>query len=338
MPASTSVRLASRPHGLPTDETWSLVTETTPNLQPGEFLVRVRQLSLDPAMRGWLDDRPSYVPPVAIGAVMRAGAVGEVVESQHRRIQVGTTVMGTFGVQEFAVSSGGGVEVCDPAMGSPSQYLGVLGITGLTAYFGLFKHGRPQAGDTVLVSAAAGAVGSVVGQLARISGGRVVGIAGGPEKCAYLVDTLGFDAAIDYREGSMRKAIARECPNGVDVYFDNLGGEILDAALANLAMGARVVICGAISQYNESQRAPGPANYLSLLVQRATMTGFLYFDDAADFAVARQRLSTWISEGRILAHETIVPGTVADFPLVLERLFTGDKLGKLILDVSGTPA
>jgi len=338
VPTSTSVRLAARPTGLPTDETWSVVAEATADLKPGEFLARVKQISLDPAMRGWLDDRPSYVPPVSLGSVMRAGTVAEVVESTHRRIPAGATVVGTFGVQEYAVSSGAGVEVCDPALGSASQYLGVLGITGLTAYFGLFKHGRPQAGDTVLVSAAAGAVGSVVGQLARISGCRVVGIAGGPDKCAYLVDTLGFDAAIDYHEGSVRKAIARECPAGVDVYFDNVGGEILDAALANLATGARVVICGAISQYNEAQRAPGPANYMSLLVRRATMTGFLYFDDAADFPIARQRIASWIAEGRVIAHETIVPGTVADFPRVFERLFTGEKLGKLILDITGTPA
>jgi NADPH-dependent curcumin reductase CurA len=334
MPTNTAVRLASRPNGMPDDSTWAVTTDPTPDLDDGQFLVRVDQVSLDPAMRGWLDDRPSYVPPVAIGDVMRAGAVGVVEESRHRRFPVGSQVVGTFGVQQYAVSSGAGVERIDPGLGTPGMYLGVLGITGLTAYYGLFKHGRPRAGETVLVSAAAGAVGSVVSQLARLNGCRVVGIAGGPEKCAYLVDTLHVDEAVDYRSGSVRKAIAGACPDGIDVYFDNVGGPILDAALANLAFGARVVICGAISQYNETERAPGPANYMSLLVRRATMEGFLYFDNAADFPVARRRLAGWVSSGALTAPETLVSGTVADFPAVFLRLFSGDNLGKLILDLT----
>ena len=334
VPTNTSVRLASRPTGTPDGQTWSTTTEPTAAVEDGQILVRVEQVSLDPAMRGWLDDRPSYVPPVGIGDVMRAGAVGTVEESRNRRFPTGTPVMGTFGVQQFAISNGSGVEKVDTALGTPSMYLGVLGITGLTAYYGLFKHGRPRAGETVLVSAAAGAVGSVVGQLARINGCRVVGIAGGPEKCAYLVDSLDFDDAIDYRSGSVRKAIASSCPDGVDVYFDNVGGEILDAALANLAPGARVVICGAISQYNEAGRGGGPANYMSLLVRRASMEGFLYFDNAADFPVARRRLANWVSSGAMTAPETLVSGTVADFPDVFLRLFSGDNLGKLILDIT----
>jgi NADPH-dependent curcumin reductase CurA len=337
VPINTAVRLARRPVGAPDAKTWDISRDQTPAVEDGQFLVRVDQVSLDPAMRGWLDDRPSYVPPVAVGDVMRAGAVGSVVESRHRRFPVGTVVMGTFGVQDFALSSGSGVEVVDESVGSPSMYLGVLGITGLTAYYGLFKHGRPRAGETVLVSAAAGAVGSIVGQLARINGCRAVGIAGGPEKCAYLVDTLGFDAAIDYRSDNVRKAIAASCPDGVDVYFDNVGGEILDAALATLALGARVVICGAISQYNETERGPGPSNYMSLLVRRATMEGFLYFDNAADFPVARKRLAAWIASGQITAPETLVKGSASDFPSVLLRLFSGDNVGKLILDLTERP-
>jgi len=334
VPTSTSIRLARRPQG-PTDEqTWQVASEETPALDPGQFLVRVRQISLDPAMRGWLDDRPSYLPPVAVGDVMRAAGVGVVEESSHPRFPVGTAVLGTFGVQEYAVSSGHGVERIDEALGTPAMHLGVLGITGLTAYYGLLGHGRPRAGDTVLVSAAAGAVGSIVGQLARISGCRVVGIAGGPEKCSYLTETLGFDAAVDYRSESVRKAISGACPDGVDVYFDNVGGSILDAALANLALGARVVICGAISQYNATERAVGPANYMSLLVRRATMEGFLYFDNAPDFPIARRRLAHWVASGQMTAPETIVHGTIADFPEVLLRLFSGNNVGKLILDIT----
>ena len=334
VPSNTAVRLARRPQGLPDQQTWSITTEDTPALDEGHFLVRVEQVSLDPAMRGWLDDRPSYLPPVAVGDVMRAGGVGTVVESRHRRFPEGTAVMGTLGVQQYAVSNGTGVERIDPTLGTPSMYLGVLGITGLTAYYGLLKHGQPRAGDTVVVSAAAGAVGSIVGQLARISGCRVVGIAGGPDKCHYLVDTLGFDAAVDYQAGSVRKSVAEACPAGIDVFFDNVGGEILDAALMSLAFGARVVICGAISQYNATERGSGPTNYMNLLVRRARMEGFLYFDNVADFPVARRRLAAWVADGSISAPETLVPGTVSDFPSVFVRLFSGDNIGKLILDLT----
>ena len=232
------------------------------------------------------------------------------------------------------MSDGSGLVRVDPALGTPSMYLGVLGMTGMTSYFGLFEHGRPRAGDTVLVSAAAGAVGSIAGQLALINGCRVVGVAGGPDKCAYVTDTLGFHAAVDYKGDSVRKAVRKACPDGIDVYFDNVGGEVLNAALANLAMHARIVICGAISQYNAEAATPGPSNYMALLVRRATMTGFLVFDHAAEFRVARQRMAQWVADGRIIAPETIVPGSVADFHEVFLRLFTGDNLGKLVLDIS----
>jgi NADPH-dependent curcumin reductase CurA len=335
MTSSTSVRLARRPQGTPTNDDWSITTDDVPEPAAGQFVVRVRQISLDPAMRGWLDDRPSYLPPVQLGDVMRAMTVGDVVASAHPRFPVGTWVLGSFGVQEYALTDGTDVTRVDPQLGTPSMYLGVLGTTGLTAYFGLLEHGRPRAGDTVLVSAAAGAVGSIVGQLARISGARAVGLAGGPEKCAYVVDRLGFDGCIDYRTASLREALPAACPAGIDVYFDNVGGHILNAALANLAMHARVVICGAISQYNADAPVPGPSNYMSLLVRRATMTGFLVFDHAAEYRTARRRLSGWVNEGRIVAPETIVPGSVTDFPATLLRLFSGDNVGKLILDISG---
>jgi hypothetical protein len=320
--------------GVPVADDFSITTDEVPDPGPREFVVRVTMLSLDPAMRGWMDDRPSYLPPIGIDEVIRAGGVGEVVASNNARFPVGTLVSGTFGVQEYALSDGSGVTKVDPSLGTPSMYLGVLGMTGMTAYFGLFEHGRPRAGDTVLVSAAAGAVGSIVGQLAAINGCRVVGVAGGPDKCAYVTDELGFHAAVDYKDPGMRKAIQAACPEGIDLYFDNVGGAVLNAALTTLAMHARIVICGAISQYNADTVTPGPSNYMALLVRRATMGGFLVFDHAAEFGVARRRMARWVAEGRITAPETVVPGTVADFHQTFLRLFSGDNLGKLVLDIS----
>ena len=334
MPMNTTVRLARRPTGMPVADDFRISTEAVPEPGPGQVLVRVTMISLDPAMRGWLDDRPSYLPPVGLDEVIRAGAVGEVVASENPRYPVGTTVQGDFGVQEYALSNGSGLVRVDPALGTPSMYLGVLGTTGLTAYFGLFEHGRPRAGDTVLVSAAAGAVGSIAGQLALISGCHVVGVAGGLDKCAYVTDTLGMHEAVDYKAAGMRRAVAAACPDGIDVYFDNVGGPVLVAALSALAMHARIVVCGAISQYNAEQVTPGPPNYMALLVRRATMTGFLVFDHAAGYRTARQRLGRWVAEGRIIAPETIVRGDVADFHPVFMRLFSGDNLGKLVLDIS----
>lgn len=334
MPISTSVRLARRPVGMPVADDFRISSDEIPEPGPGQVLVRVTMISLDPAMRGWLDDRPSYLPPIAIDEVIRAGAVGEVVESRHPKFPVGSLVQGDFGVQEYAVSDTRGLTRVDPSLGTPSMYLGVLGMTGMTSYFGLFEHGRPRAGDAVLISAAAGAVGSIAGQLALINGCRVVGVAGGSDKCSYVTDTLGFHAAVDYKDSGMRKAIRETCPAGIDLYFDNVGGEVLNAALANLAMHARIVICGAISQYNAESATPGPSNYMALLVRRATMTGFLVFDHASEFRVARQRMAQWVADGRIVAPETIVPGSVADFHEVFLRLFSGDNLGKLVLDIS----
>jgi NADPH-dependent curcumin reductase CurA len=331
---NTSIRLAERPIGEPTAATWSIESSSIPEPRPGQFVVRIQMISLDPAMRGWLDDRPSYLPPVGIGEVMRANAVGEVVASEHPKFPVGTHVLGAFGVQEYVCSDGSGVTRIDPKLGTPSMYLGVLGTTGLTAYFGLFDHGKPIAGDTVVVSAAAGAVGSVVGQLARINGCRTVGIAGGAKKCGMVVSELGFDAAIDYKTDDLRTAFPATCPSGIDIYFDNVGGSILNAALANIAMGARVVICGAISQYNATTPTPGPAFYLNLLVRRATMSGFIVFDYAQQYREARRRLAHWVSTGELIAPETIVSGAVTDFPDVLLKLFSGENTGKLILQLT----
>jgi NADPH-dependent curcumin reductase CurA len=325
------VRLAARPNGLPRPTDWSLTTEEVPDPAEGQFVVAVSHISVDPAMRGWMNAGASYIPPVEIGAVMRAGAVGRVTASAHPGFAVGDQVSGTFGVQEYAASDGRGVIKIDTTLAGPSTYLGALGATGLTAYFGLLDTGRLKEGDTVVVSGAAGAVGSVAGQIARVKGaGQVIGIAGGPEKCRVLTEEFGFDAAIDYRAGNVRRALRELAPGGVDVYFDNVGGEILDAVLACLARGARVVICGAISQYNETQ-VRGPANYLALLVARASMTGMLVFDYADQYPQAMAELAGWLKDGKIVSREHVVHGGVDAFPETLLMLFDGVNTGKLVL-------
>jgi NADPH-dependent curcumin reductase CurA len=328
------VRLGARPTGLPKADDWQHTTEDVPEPGDGEFLVRNEYLSLDPAMRGWMNDARSYIRPVRIGEVMRAAALGSVVASNHPGFAVGDHVTGTFGIQEYAISDGRGVLKADQERAPLPTYLGVLGLTGLTAWFGLLDVGKPKAGDTVVVSGAAGAVGSVVGQLAKHLGCRVVGIAGGAEKCRLLTEEFGFDAAIDYRAGDIRAALREHTPDGVDVYFDNVGGEILDLVLTRLRLGARVVLCGAISQYNATERPTGPANYLSLLVNRASMTGMLVFDYEERYPEGIAALADLLAAGAVTARETIVDGTVDDFPEVLLKLFTGENTGKLLLRIA----
>ncbi|MDK1475869.1 NADP-dependent oxidoreductase [Streptomyces sp. 549] len=328
------VRLASRPAGEVKPENWEHVSVPAEEPGPGQFAGRTRVISLDPAMRGWLDDRPSYLPPVGVGEVMRAGSVIEVTASQHPDFQVGDHVVGSFGVQEQVVSDGKGVLRIDTSLAPASTYLGALGMPGMTAYFGLLDVGALNHGETVVVSGAAGAVGTMVGQIAKVKGCRVVGIAGGPEKCALLTDELGFDAAIDYRAGGVKQALREHAPDGIDVYFDNVGGDILDAALSRLAMHARVVVCGAISQYNNESAVKGPSNYLSLLVRRARMEGFVVFDYAKRYAQAGQEIAGWIAEGKLQVKEHVVKGTVDDFPDTLQMLFRGENVGKLVLDLS----
>jgi NADPH-dependent curcumin reductase CurA len=289
----------------------------------------VHFLSLDPAMRGWMREGRSYVPPVALGDVMRAGGVGEVLESADPALKPGDFVVGMTGVQEYAVLPVQGLVRADPRIAPLPTWLGALGMTGLTAYFGLTEVGALKDGDTVVVSAAAGAVGSVVGQIARIRGCRVIGIAGGPEKCAWIKE-IGFDEAIDYKAEDVGKRLGELCPHAIDVYFDNVGGEILDACLANLARGARVVICGAISQYN-ANGSKGPSNYLSLLVNRARMQGFIVFDFQARYAEALQVIAGWIAEGKLEPREDIAAGGIDAFVPTLNRLFAGENTGKLVL-------
>jgi NADPH-dependent curcumin reductase len=325
------MRLAARPVGTPKRSDWSFTEETLAEPRDGELAVKVSHLSLDPAMRGWMNEGKSYIRPVAIGEVMRAGGAGTVIASKHPQFKVGDAVAGSFGVQQYAISDGKGVRKIDTRVAPLTTYLGALGMPGMTAYFGLLDIGKPKAGETVVVSGAAGAVGSAVGQIAKIKGCRVVGIAGGAEKCRYLTASLGFDAAIDYKGEDVKDALKRHCPDGIHVYFDNVGGEILEAALARLALHARVVICGAISQYNSTTPPKGPANYLSLLVNRASMTGMIVFDYAERYGEGARDMAQWIAEGKLLAKEDVAEGGIDAFPETLLRLFKGENFGKLVL-------
>jgi NADPH-dependent curcumin reductase CurA len=326
-------RLAARPVGMLTRDIWDYTEEPVAEPGAGEVLVRSLYLSLDPAMRGWLNDVRSYVPPVGIGEVMRAGGVGEVLESNDPGFAAGDHVYGTLGIQEYAVLPARHLEKVDPSVAPLPKWLSVLGITGLTAYFGLLDVCSPQEGETVVVSGAAGAVGTIVGQIAKIKGCRAVGIAGGPEKCGYIVQELGFDAAVDYKSDDVNSALREHCPDGIDVFFDNVGGDILNIALARLAFGARVAICGAISQYNNTTPPQGPSNYLSLLVHSATMAGFVVFTYAKRYPEGLAQLGEWVAEGKLKSREDIVEG-IETFPESLLMLFSGENTGKLMLQVA----
>ena len=328
------ILLASRPHGLVDESTLRIDdTATVPAPAEGQALVKVSHLSIDPTIRTWMDDAPGYLPPIGIGDVVRSGGIGEVVASRTDALPVGVTVFGMLGWQEYALADGSdsSMTVVPPGI-DPGVVLGVLGVTGMTAYFGIKDVGKPRPGDTVVVSGAAGATGSVAGQLARIEGaGTVVGIAGSADKCAWLVDELGFDHAIDYRTEDVAARIRATCPQGVDVFFDNVGGEILDACLANLALRARVVLCGAISQYNE-EHPVGPRNYLQLIVKRARMEGFLILDYLDRFPAAQLEMAGWVMEGRIHHREHLVDG-LDHAGQALNLLFSGGNTGKVVVTV-----
>ena len=340
MTTNHQIRLASRPTGLPTRANWMATTEPVQQPAAGGVLVKVLSLSLDPAMRGWMNEGKSYIPPVGIGEVMRAGGVGVVVASNNPLFAVGDHVAGSLGVQEYTLVAQeqlrrNGLAKIDLNLGSLTQWLNVLGMPGMTGYFGLLDIGQPQPGETVVVSGAAGAVGQTVGQLAKLKGCRVVGIAGGPAKCAWVVETLGFDACIDYKAGpdAARDGLKEHCIGGVDVYFDNVGGDILDQVLAQLARAARIVICGAISQYNTTTPVQGPKNYLSLLVNRARMQGMVVFDYADRYPVAVAELAGYLKDGRMVSLEDVVVG-LDTFPETLLKLFGGENFGKLVLQVA----
>ena len=327
------VRLANRPEGLPADSDWTISKEAIPTPAEGEFLLGVIYLSLDPAMRGWMRDARSYIEPVEIGAVMRALGLGKVIASNHPGYKVGDHVSGMTGVQQYVVSDGKGMQKVDPALAPLPTYLSTLGMPGLTAYFGLLDVGLPKEGETVVVSAASGAVGAVVGQIAKIKGCRTVGIAGGADKCRYLIDELGYDAAIDYKNEDMAEGLKRTCPKGLDVYFDNVGGPMLDSVLGRIKFGARIVVCGAISQYNASKEDfYGPKNYLALLVNRARMEGMVVFDYIKRYREAAMEMGGWMMQGKLKSREHIDTG-IENFPNSLRKLFNGENFGKLILKV-----
>ena len=331
------VRLAARPVGMPTRANWNFTEEAVAAPAEGGVLVKVNTISLDPAMRGWMNEGKSYIPPVGIGEVMRASGIGEVIASENAKFPVGSHVLGGTGVQQYALvpaeamRSVGLVQI-DLRMGSATQWLNVLGMPGMTGYFGLMDVGQPKAGETVVVSGAAGAVGQTVGQVAKIKGCRVVGIAGGAAKCEWVVKELGFDACIDYKAGSVRDGLKAHCPKGVDIYFDNVGGEILDTVLTRINRKARIIICGAISQYNNTTAIKGPANYLSLLVNRAKMEGIVVFDYADRYHLAVAEMAGYLKAGTMKSKEDVVEG-IDHFPETLLKLFSGENFGKLCLNV-----
>jgi NADPH-dependent curcumin reductase len=327
---NTQVKLAARPRGEPKHSDFEIARGPIPEPGEGELVVKVHYLSLDPAMRGWMNEGKSYIPPVQIGEVMRALGLGQVVASRNARFKEGEWVSGMLGVQQYALTAGADLARIDPQVAPLPKYLSVLGMTGMTAYFGLLEVGRPKAGEKVVVSGAAGAVGTVVGQIAKIKGCKVVGIAGGAEKCRLLTEELGFDEAIDYKAEDVKAGLKRTCPEGVDVFFDNVGGDILDSVLTRLRMHARIAICGAISQYNNTTPVKGPSNYMSLLVNRARMEGLVVFDYIDRYGEAAREMGGWMREGKLKSKEHIVEG-IERFPEHLMMLFRGENFGKLIL-------
>jgi len=326
--------LAKRPTGIVGREHFDWQEQPVPSIKEGEFLVRNLWLSCDPTQRGWMEF-DTYVPMLPLGEVMASLAAGEVVESEHPEFAKGDLVSGGFGWQDYAVSSGEGRLVppqkIPPGVDVPTA-LSLFGVTGLTAYFGLLDVGQPNAGDTVLVSAAAGAVGSTVCQIAKLKDCRAVGIAGGRRKCDWLRDELRVDA-IDYKGEDVQARLAQLCPNGVNVFFDNVGGEILDAGLASIAPHARVVICGVMSAMNDFEERPGIRNHLFLLLQRASMRGFLIFDYLDRASQAIGELAAWASEGKIKTQVDVVEG-LENAPDALRRLFTGENLGKQLVKIA----
>jgi len=337
------VRLAARPVGLPKANDWQFTEEAVAEPAEGGVLIKTLALSLDPAMRGWMNEGKSYIPPVGIGEVMRAGGIGVVIASRNPAFAVGDHVTGGPGVQEYLSVAAdqvkrSGLAKIDLRLGSVTQWLNVLGMPGMTGYFGLMDVGQPKAGETLVVSGAAGAVGQTVGQMAKINGCRVVGIAGGAAKCEWVVKELGFDACIDYKSANsanpVRDGLKEHCPRGVDIYFDNVGGDILDTVLARINKKARIVICGAISQYNNTTAVAGPKNYLSLLVNRARMEGIVVFDYADRYHLAIAEMAGYLKDGRMKSKEDVVTGGVSAFPDTLGKLFSGANFGKLVLKLA----
>ena len=328
--------LAKRPHGFVTKENFEYTESPIPDPDDGQVLVRNLLLSFDPTQRGWMEERESYLPPVKIGEPMRAGSIGQVVESKNSGFDKGDLVQTTGGWQDFLV-----IEPGEGVMGlskvpdgvAPELMLSALGVTGLTAYFGLLNLGKPRAGETLLVSGAAGATGSVAGQIGKIRGCRVVGIAGGPDKCKWLINEAGFDEVIDYKNENVDCRIAETCPNKVDIFFDNVGGAILEATLNHINMNARVILCGGISNYNATEPVPGPSNLMNLVIMRARMEGFIVIDYMHQAGEAMTELTKWIKGGD-LKYQVDVQEGFENIPDTLNRLFTGQNLGKQLLKIA----
>jgi len=330
------IHLVSRPSGEASTDNFRLVEQPLGTPGEGQVLVRHHFLSLDPYMRGRMNDAKSYAQPQELDKVMQGGTVGVVVASKHPDYKPGDNVVGFGGWQEYSIVDAGlpgSLRKVDTSKVPVSAYLGVVGMPGVTAWYGLMKICQPKPGQTIVVSAASGAVGSAVGQLAKSRGCRAVGIAGGADKCGYVTGELGFDACIDYKAGPVKEGLKAHCPKGVDIYFDNVGGEILDAVLARINRKARIVICGAISQYNATSKPAGPANYMSLLVNRARMEGMVVFDYADRYPVAIAELAGHLKDGRMKSREDVVRG-LETFPETLLKLFRGENFGKLVLQVA----
>ncbi len=326
--------LAQRPTGLVDESTVRLETEELPEIGDGEALVRVRYISIDPTIRTWMNDAPGYLPPIGIDEVIRAGGVGEVAESRSDAYAPGQLVFGMTGWQEHVIADGAerALQPLPPGV-EPTIALGILGVTGMTAYFGVTDVGRIEEGDVVVISGAAGATGSTAGQVARIKGAKkVVGIAGGPEKCAYIVEELGFDEAIDYKNENVAARLHEACPDGIDLYFDNVGGSILNDCLGQIAMRGRVVLCGAISSYNTEGPPPGPSNYINLLIKRGRMEGFIILDYFDRFPAAQAEVAGWLAEGKIKSSVHVVEGLESS-PDALNLLFSGGNTGKVMVKV-----
>jgi NADPH-dependent curcumin reductase CurA len=337
MPTNRRFLLARRPAGEPVPDDFSLVSEDLPVLEPGQFLIRNHYASLDPAMRGWMDDAPSYMPPIPLGAPVRASTVGVVEASRAEGFAPGQWVMGLNALEDYSIGVAGGFTqpIDAGAVPSVTNYLSIMGAVGLTAYFGFLDVCEPKAGDTVLVSGAAGAVGSLVGQIARIKGCRTIGIAGGPAKCAKLVDRYGFDAAIDYRDkdvAALAADIRAAAPDGVDVIFENVGGTVLDAGLLNLRNGARIGLCGLISEYN-AEHPVGARNLWKLIVHRASIRGLLVADYVPRFGEGAAQMVAWLQAGKLVADEHVDEGLENAY-VAFMRLFSGTNQGKMILKIT----
>jgi NADPH-dependent curcumin reductase CurA len=326
--------LAKRPTGIVDPTNVRLDEAPVPTAGPGEALVQVQYLSIDPTIRTWMDDAPGYLPPIALGDVIRGAGIGTVLSSQSDRYAEGDLVFGMLGWQDFAIAEGGpnALQVL-PAGVEPKLALNLFGVNGMTAYFGLLEVGALREGDTVVVSGAAGATGSAVGQIAAIRGAaKVVGLAGTDEKCRWIVDELGFDEAINYKTEPVGRRLRQACPDGIDLYFDNVGGEILDTCLGQLALRGRVVLCGAISTYNDQGRPPGPGNYRALIGRRGRMEGFIILDYVDRFPEAQAAMFEWLADGRIVHAEHVVHG-LESAPDALNLLFTGGNTGKVIVEL-----